>query len=97
MASTSVVNSTRIELLTKQNYDTWTIQVEALLVKRLVAIRQRRHTKTRYKRHRRNTRCISSRKHLDYPGPGEIRFNPIDEPGTAQASPELRNIKRSVG
>jgi len=33
MASTSVVNSTRIELLTKQNYDTWRIQVEALLVK----------------------------------------------------------------
>jgi len=29
----SVVNSTCIELLTKQNYDTWRIQVEALLVK----------------------------------------------------------------
>jgi len=33
MASTNIVNSTRIELLTKHNYDTWRIQVEALLVK----------------------------------------------------------------
>lgn len=33
MANVSTINSTRIELLTKHNYDTWVIQVEALLVK----------------------------------------------------------------
>jgi len=33
MANTNIVNSTRIELLTKHNYNTWRIQVEALLVK----------------------------------------------------------------
>lgn len=33
MATTNIVNSTRIKLLTKHNYDTWRIQVEALLVK----------------------------------------------------------------
>lgn len=33
MAGTNIVNSTRIELLTKHNYGTWRIQVEALLVK----------------------------------------------------------------
>ena len=33
MAHTNVVNSTRLETLTKDNYDTWVIQVEALLVK----------------------------------------------------------------
>lgn len=32
MASANI-NSTRIELLTKHNYDTWVIQVEALLIK----------------------------------------------------------------
>jgi len=33
MSTTNVVNSTRIETLSKDNYDTWRIQVEALLVK----------------------------------------------------------------
>jgi len=33
MASINIVNSTRIELLTKLNYDTWRIQAEAFLVK----------------------------------------------------------------
>ncbi|KAG7188146.1 hypothetical protein KM043_013365 [Ampulex compressa] len=33
MSGTNTVNSTRIELLTKHNYDTWKIQVEAILVK----------------------------------------------------------------
>jgi len=33
MASINIVNSKRIELLTKINYDTWRIQAEALLVK----------------------------------------------------------------
>lgn len=29
----SIVNSTRIEMLGRNNYDTWSIQVEALLIK----------------------------------------------------------------
>lgn len=33
MAHTNTINSTRLETLTKDNYDTWMIQVEALLVK----------------------------------------------------------------
>lgn len=33
MASTNVINSTRIEVLSKDNYDTWKIHVEALLIK----------------------------------------------------------------
>lgn len=33
MATTNVVNSTRLETLSKDNYDTWRIQVEALLIK----------------------------------------------------------------
>lgn len=33
MAHTNTINSTRLETLTKDNYDTWVIQVEALLVK----------------------------------------------------------------
>lgn len=33
MAQTNIVNSTRLETLTKDNYDTWCIQVEALLIK----------------------------------------------------------------
>ena len=33
MAHASIVNSTRIEMLNRNNYDTWNIQVEALLIK----------------------------------------------------------------
>lgn len=33
MAHTNTINSTRLETLTNDNYDTWVIQVEALLVK----------------------------------------------------------------
>jgi len=33
MSATNVINSTRIETLSKDNYDTWRIQVEALLMK----------------------------------------------------------------
>lgn len=33
MAHASIVNSTRIETLNRNNYDTWSIQVEALLIK----------------------------------------------------------------
>lgn len=33
MAQTNTINSTRLETLTKDNYDTWVIQVEALLIK----------------------------------------------------------------
>ncbi|KMQ88628.1 retrovirus-related pol polyprotein from transposon tnt 1-94 [Lasius niger] len=33
MAYASIVNSTRIEMLNRNNYDTWSIQVEALLIK----------------------------------------------------------------
>lgn len=33
MSTANLINSARIELLTKHNYDTWSIQVEALLIK----------------------------------------------------------------
>lgn len=33
MALSSMINSTRIEMFTEENYDTWQIQVEALLIK----------------------------------------------------------------
>ena len=33
MAHTNVVNSSRLETLSKDNYDTWRIQVEAILIK----------------------------------------------------------------
>ena len=33
MAQSNIVNSTRIERLNKHNYDTWWIQVEAILIK----------------------------------------------------------------
>lgn len=33
MAYANIVNSTRIEMLNRNNYDTWSIQVEALLIK----------------------------------------------------------------
>ena len=33
MAHTNVVNSSRLETFSKDNYDTWRIQVEAILIK----------------------------------------------------------------
>jgi len=33
MAVANVAHSTRIEQLTKDNYDTWSVQVQALLIK----------------------------------------------------------------
>lgn len=33
MAHASIVNSTRIEMFNRNNYDTWSIQVEVLLIK----------------------------------------------------------------
>ena len=33
MSQSNVINSTRLETLTKDNYDTWRIQAEALLIK----------------------------------------------------------------